>query len=140
MKNEQIYKHLEFIQNTIHRMNSNSFMVKGWCITIVAALFALSLKDNGGTYLPLISLIVVIPFWYLDGFFLATEKNFRKLYNQVRTQDDTDFNMTPSKITFKQIVLDGMLTQTIWPFYLLAIIVAVLIYLWLIYPCCLALC
>ncbi len=40
MTEEQI-KHLEFIQDVITRMNSNSFQIKGWCITILSALCAI---------------------------------------------------------------------------------------------------
>ena len=41
-------KHLEFIQNVITRMNTNSFQIKGWSIVIASALLAIyaSTKDN----------------------------------------------------------------------------------------------
>ena len=45
MENKQ--KHLEFIQTTINRIAGNCFLLKGWAITLVAALFALSAKDAG---------------------------------------------------------------------------------------------
>ena len=32
---EQEIKHIELIQAIINRMNSNSFSIKGWAITIV---------------------------------------------------------------------------------------------------------
>ncbi len=35
-------KHLEFIQMAITRMAANSFLIKGWSVTLVAALFALA--------------------------------------------------------------------------------------------------
>ena len=35
-------KHLEFIQGIITRMANNSFMLKGWAVTLVAGIFALS--------------------------------------------------------------------------------------------------
>ena len=38
---EKKLKHLEFIQNAINRMASNSFIIKGWCITLIVGLFAL---------------------------------------------------------------------------------------------------
>ena len=38
---EEKLKHLEFIQNAINRMNANSFQIKGWMITITAALLAI---------------------------------------------------------------------------------------------------
>ena len=39
---EKKLKHLEFIQNVILRMNNNSFLIKGWAITLISALFALA--------------------------------------------------------------------------------------------------
>jgi len=44
-------KHLEFIQTIINRMAANSFLIKGWAITLVAALFALSSKDTNKNYI-----------------------------------------------------------------------------------------
>ncbi len=43
---ERKIKHLEFIQIVISRMNSNSFLIKGWTITLMSALFALAAKDT----------------------------------------------------------------------------------------------
>lgn len=40
------YKHMDYIQSTITRMGSNSFYLKGWTITIVAAIVALSIKES----------------------------------------------------------------------------------------------
>jgi hypothetical protein len=34
--------HLQMIQAVITRMGSNSFLLKGWSVTLVAALFALA--------------------------------------------------------------------------------------------------
>lgn len=42
MADEQL-KHLEFIQNVITRMNTNSFQIKAWAVTIVSALLAIAL-------------------------------------------------------------------------------------------------
>jgi len=73
-------KHLEFIQNVIDRHNSNSFMLKGWTITITAALYALA----GTVQEPNIVLIALAPislFWGLDAFYLSNERCFVDLYN-----------------------------------------------------------
>lgn len=75
-------KHLEFIQGIITRHNSNSFMLKGWTVTISAALYALS----GTVKLPYISLIAIAPivlFWGLDALYLSNERCFVDLYNSV---------------------------------------------------------
>ena len=39
-------KHLEFIQAVITRMAGNSFVLKGWAITLAAAGFALAAKET----------------------------------------------------------------------------------------------
>lgn len=42
--------HLEMIQGVISRMASNSFALKGWAVTLVAGIFALSSKDADKLY------------------------------------------------------------------------------------------
>jgi hypothetical protein len=61
--NENKLKHLEFIQNVITRLNGNSFLIKGWSVTIVAALFALAAKDSD-TRLLLVAYVPVFAFWF----------------------------------------------------------------------------
>lgn len=38
--------HLGFIQAIITRMGLNSFLLKGWSVTLVAAIFALAAKQT----------------------------------------------------------------------------------------------
>jgi hypothetical protein len=92
---EEKLKHLEFIQNVITRMNSNSFMIKGWTITIISAIFAL-VANNSNQKLIWVIFIAVLGFWILDGFFLSTEKQYRDLYNEVTKKNETDFGMDAS--------------------------------------------
>jgi ribosomal protein L23 len=75
-------KHLEFIQGVINRHNSNSFRIKGWAITITAAIFALTgtIKEP---FLCFIALGPTIMFWVLDSMFLANERSFVSLYSCV---------------------------------------------------------
>ena len=47
---ENKLKHLEMIQGIINRMASNSFALKGWSVTLVAGIFALSSKDANEIY------------------------------------------------------------------------------------------
>ena len=47
---EDKYKHLEMIQNIIQRMATNSFMLKGWAVTLIVAIFALADKDMNQNY------------------------------------------------------------------------------------------
>lgn len=80
-------KHLEFIQLVITRMNVNSFLVKGWNITIVAALFALAAKDADPGFI-ILSFFPTFIFWGLDTYYLRQERLFRHLYDRVRIISD----------------------------------------------------
>jgi len=79
-------KHLELIQEVINRHNSNSFMIKGWAITITSAIFALAgtIKEP---YLIFIALAPTIMFWVLDSKFLANERSFVSLYSCVANEN-----------------------------------------------------
>lgn len=87
-------KHLEFIQATINRMANNSFLLKGWSITLVGGLLAFSFKEMNCFYI-IISLAVLFFFWLLDGYYLSQERLFIKLYNHVRKKEanEIDFSM-----------------------------------------------
>ena len=93
---EQIIKHLEMIQVVINRLAHNSFLVKGWSMTILsAAILFLSQSRNLSECIILTFILPVIGFWILDGYFLWQERNFRGVYNDVRQQESTNFEMTP---------------------------------------------
>jgi hypothetical protein len=91
-------KHLEMIQAVISRMAGNSFLLKGWSITLTAAVFALASNKDSHALLVLVALLPVIMFWWLDGFFLHQERLFRELYDHVRLmeEDKIDFSMDTS--------------------------------------------
>lgn len=80
-------KHLEFIQLIITRMNVNSFLLKGWCITIVAAVLALY-ASNQNTCFIIIGIIPTLVFWFLDAYYLMQERKYRGLYNDVAGVSD----------------------------------------------------
>ena len=50
-KMEKKLKHLELVQGVISRMANNSFMLKGWAVTLVAGIFVLAGKDTDKLYL-----------------------------------------------------------------------------------------
>ncbi|MDZ7831781.1 MAG: hypothetical protein U5L07_08535 [Desulfobacterales bacterium] len=89
MDNSVNEKHLEFIQNVITRMAGNSFLIKGWSITITSALFALA-ANNVDVGFIIVALFPVISFWALDAYFLRQERLFRKLYAGVRKSNEIE--------------------------------------------------
>ena len=81
--NAVIHKEIDLIQACISRMAHNSFLIKGWTISIVAVVLALAEKLALSIDLYLIILIPLFGFWYLDSFFLQTEKKYREMYKWV---------------------------------------------------------
>jgi hypothetical protein len=87
------------IQGVINRLSSNSFLLKGWSVVLISAMFALA---AGGRQLLFVYLAYfpAIVFWGLDGYFLHQERLFRKLYDYVRglSEEKVDFSMNTSKV------------------------------------------
>lgn len=75
-------KHLEFIQNVITRMNTNSFQLKGWMVAIVSALLALYANSSNLMFI-VIAIVPVLLFWFMDTYYLQQERKFRGVYNDV---------------------------------------------------------
>ena len=80
---EERIRYLEMIQGTITRMASNSFALKGWAVTLIAGIFALSGKDTDKMYF-LVAYLPIIIFWGLDSYYLLQERLYRSLFNKVR--------------------------------------------------------
>lgn len=94
-------KHLEMIQNTITRMANNSFLLKGWAVTLLAGIFALVWEKDGLLHY-LLAYIPVFMFWFLDAYYLQQERLYRGLYDEVR-QSSTNilFSMSPPSTSTK---------------------------------------
>lgn len=103
---EKKIKHLEMVETVIDRMSQNSFMLKGWAITLLVGIFALSAQAADQRYI----LIVYVPlftFWFLDSFYLQLERKYKILYKEIlkTKENDIDFNMDTnifSKIIIKE--------------------------------------
>jgi len=69
-------------------MAFNSFMIKGWAITLVV----ITLLLKGTEYQVWIAFIPLLVFWFLDAYFLLQERLYRKLYewvidNRLKTEE-----------------------------------------------------
>lgn len=87
-----VHKELDLIQDVIKRQAANSFQVKTWMMSIVTAILAFKNEEifsagktphHQGIWISLILLLPIICFWFLDGFFLKTEKIYREIYQWV---------------------------------------------------------
>ena len=108
------------IQSVINRLAANSFMLKGWSVFLISALFVLAARDAHPVFALFIYMPVLI-FWLLDGFFLRQERLYRKLYDHVRSLKDSDvdfsMNTTPFKTTEGPTWVGTILSKTLIPFY-----------------------
>ncbi len=88
MEKDELFKEIDLIQNCINRMAQNSFMLKGWALTIFAGVTAFTKGENFSNSVTLIctTIIPYVCFWILDTFFLRTEKKYRKMYEDMLTK------------------------------------------------------
>jgi hypothetical protein len=120
-------RHLEFIQGVINRMASNSFLIKGWTITLISALFALAAKDSSQDFI-IIAYFPAIMLWLLDGYYLYQERLFRKLYDIVRVQKIIDYSLNTRAVDKgAQDWISAILSITIAPFYGIIILTLIII-------------
>lgn len=82
-------KHLEFILDVIERLARNSFLLKGWSITLVAACFLLAVRGADHSLALFVALLPSLTFWGLDAYYLRQERMYRRLYDHVRTSSAT---------------------------------------------------
>ncbi|OAN78204.1 hypothetical protein A8B82_10700 [Sulfitobacter sp. EhC04] len=87
-------KHLDFIQATISRLAQNSFQIKGWTVLSVSAVLAIAFRESSSGA-AILALIPTIMFWFLDSYYLALERIYRSMFDEVRQRDEgkIDFNM-----------------------------------------------
>lgn len=121
-------KHLELIQGVINRLSTNSFLLKGWSVVLVSALFALAAHESRAAFAYL-AFIPAIVFWGLDGYFLWQERLYRVLYDRVRSQPNSEIDFSMDTRSFRNSAWDwprAVVSRTLLAFHgvlLLAIII-----------------
>ena len=144
-KEEKLHKEIDLVQSVINRMASNSFNIKAWTIAVVGGVLALAgniffptdgtvLNNIAAVWINAFLLLVVIMFWYLDAFFLKTEKLYRNLYNWIikyrpQTEDymydlntfEREVNGEKTSIT-APCVCKVMFSKTLLPFYIIPLL------------------
>lgn len=95
------HKHLDFVQAVINRLANNSFLMKGWTLTLSSALlgFAVTQKHAG---LALVAVVPAAAFWVLDTYYLRLERAFRDMYADIAARRVTDFKIEPKPYVEKQ--------------------------------------
>lgn len=121
-------KHFDMIQSVINRMANNSFLIKGWAITLISALFALSAAETK-LNLIFISYFILPVFWILDGYYLHQERAYRDLFDEVRNKTtDIDFNMSAKAYASgKNSWFNSTISPTLLVFYIGVMLVILIV-------------
>ncbi|HEX5616946.1 MAG TPA: hypothetical protein VFX51_00915 [Solirubrobacteraceae bacterium] len=107
-------EHLALIQGVITRMAGNSFLIKGWTVTLVAGLSALAADKSDGAF-GWLAVAVALVFAFLDAFYLALERAYRRLYADVAAERNTDpWTLNAGKVGPGD-VLQGLTGFAVWP-------------------------
>lgn len=122
--------HLEFIQGVINRLSSNTFLFKGWSITIIGAVFTAMITTRNNDLLWLVLGIVLI-FWAIDAYYLMLERSYRKLYKQVAetNSEKIDYGMNISQFIKFSAWLEAFRRPVLLLFYgaVLIIVIGIII-------------
>ncbi|MDF2802046.1 MAG: hypothetical protein K0S61_1949 [Anaerocolumna sp.] len=135
---EVIHKEIDLIQACITRMANNSFLLKGWYISLVTIMLTLLLSQGCRIELASLFLLgITIIFWGLDAFFLKTETLYRWKYDWVieeRIKDNTDYlyNLNPKKKEMwikanekNDCLLKFAFSKTLIPIYLVPLLISI---------------
>lgn len=111
MEKDELFKEIDLLQNCINRMAQNSFMLKGWALTIFAGVTAFTKGENFSNPITLVctTIIPFVCFWILDTFFLRTEKKYRKMYEDMLTKRKENNTEGQYELNPKTIKVDGFL-------------------------------
>jgi hypothetical protein len=128
--NDAQIKHLEFVQAVISRLANNSFLMKGWALTVAGLIFGFAV-EQGSWRIAAAGLLPVVAFWGLDAFFLRQERLYRRLYDAVRRSDAQVEPFSMDTRNYAATVASWWataLSRTLLPFYgVLALVGLVLI-------------
>ena len=134
-RSEKLHKELDLIQSIITRMSNNSFLLKGWLISLIVVILALSRDTIIATEINYFSFIFIFPiivFWYLDSFFLHKEKCYRKLYEWVINNRKSSLEHLYS-LDYTRFISEInpiwkiMFTQTLFMFYGILVLILIIV-------------
>lgn len=129
---EKLHKEIDLIQDCVKRMANNSFLLKGWTISLVGIIIALADKKIDKIFLGIITLSITIIFWGLDTYFLRIERMYRKMYSWViveRKKGNLSYEYDLNPYRFKKEIdslIKVMFSCTLLSFYGVIALVIVL--------------
>lgn len=80
-KYKESEQYINLLQENINRMSSNSSNCKSWMLTIVSAILALGVSNEGLQNWAHLAFLPAILFYLLDSFYLGVERRFISVEN-----------------------------------------------------------
>jgi hypothetical protein len=117
-------KHLDYIQAAISRMSTDSFLTKGWSLTVAAAIFGYAASRDSWR-VAAVGLLPAFVFWGLDAYYLWHERLFRRLYVEAAAGRVSTYSMDIAPYKRTTTWRGTLVSRTIWPIYLLIVVVGV---------------
>ncbi|GBL02622.1 hypothetical protein VH1709_contig00167-0007 [Vibrio harveyi] len=133
IEKEELIAYLNMIQGVILRMANNSFLIKGWSISLTTAMLAVAAGTKSELFC-IISIIPVLLLWWLDAFFFYQEKKYRDIYDYAKSdvlKRDELYSLDPNLLLDrseekKQEILTRfkvMIENAVFPIYLLQLLI-----------------
>jgi hypothetical protein len=128
-ENAAVTTQITLLQGIINRLATNSSSCKTWCLTLVSALFSFA----GATRTPAIAgfaLVPVVIFGFVDTMYLAQERAYRDLYEEIVTEiRDSKYTVarafSANAARTSTHVKDAFASWSIWPVYGVLILVII---------------
>lgn len=142
-KKDILEKEIDLIQSCINRMAQNSFIIKGWTVSLIAVVLALLPESVDIKLLCILGVLATFCFWYLDAYFLKMERLYRWKYEWViknrLSSDEYFFDLNPTNSNMwnldennktRQVpcILKVMFTKTLMPIYLTLIALSLIVF------------
>ncbi len=133
IEKEELIAYLNMIQGVILRMANNSFLIKGWSISLTTAMLAVAAGTKSELFC-IISIIPVLLLWWLDAFFFYQEKKYRDIYDYAKSdvlKRDELYSLDPNLLLDrseekKQEILTRfkvMKEDAVYPIYLVQLLI-----------------
>ncbi|MFF1530931.1 hypothetical protein [Cellulomonas sp. NPDC058312] len=124
------HKHMDYVQDVIGRLANNSFVMKGWALTLCAAILGLAASRDQAA-LAFAALVPAAAFWVLDTYFLRQERAFRAMFRDVAAKRVAQFKMNPRPYAQREPWWPAMFSLSLLGFYgaivVLTVVVGVLL-------------
>ena len=142
-KEDVLEKEIDLIQSCINRMAQNSFIIKGWTVSLIAVVLALLPESVDIKLLCILGILATLCFWYLDAFFLKMERLYRWKYEWIiknrLSSNEYFFDLNPTNVNMwnpdknnkakqEPCILKVMFTKTLMPIYLTLIVLSLIVF------------